>query len=135
MSVAPSPAAGKRCPSSPCEEGALLLGIVGPGGRVAYVNPPIAIDADFVEVARHAGAPEKRMRFSQPCRESSCHYWESHQCSLIGQLLEQRTSTSNSTEVLPHCGIRAECRWFAQRGPAACSVCPVVVTDLRHADT
>jgi len=29
---------------------------------------------------------------------------------------------------LPVCGIRADCRWFAQAGAAACRVCPIVRT-------
>jgi hypothetical protein len=32
---------------------------------------------------------------------------------------------------LPECSIRAQCRWFAQSGAAACAACPEVVTDAR----
>jgi hypothetical protein len=30
---------------------------------------------------------------------------------------------------LPGCGIRQSCRWFHQRGEAACRICPEIVTD------
>jgi hypothetical protein len=30
---------------------------------------------------------------------------------------------------LPACAIRHSCRWYAQRGAAACAVCPQIVAD------
>ena len=36
---------------------------------------------------------------------------------------------------LPHCAIRRDCRWFAQRGADACAVCPRVVADIGGAET
>ncbi|MCQ8774313.1 hypothetical protein [Streptomyces telluris] len=33
----------------------------------------------------------------------------------------------NADKTPPRCGIRAACRWFAQDGPRACGVCPLVV--------
>jgi hypothetical protein len=35
---------------------------------------------------------------------------------------------------LPLCSIRRQCRWFAQRGVAACHACPLVVPDSRSPD-
>jgi hypothetical protein len=32
--------------------------------------------------------------------------------------------------VLPACAIRRTCRWYAQRGAAACTVCPLIVADI-----
>jgi hypothetical protein len=36
---------------------------------------------------------------------------------------------------LPACGIRRTCRWFAQRGAAACGVCPLIVADTGGTQT
>jgi hypothetical protein len=35
-------------------------------------------------------------------------------------------------KALPVCTIRAECRWFAQEGRAACERCPQVVTEVHQ---
>jgi hypothetical protein len=38
-------------------------------------------------------------------------------------------------EPLPHCGIRSACRWFAQVGSRACSICPHVVHTVERNGT
>lgn len=44
--------AERLCPRARCEEGAVLLGIVGPDGRIAYLNPRVEIDGAFVVIHR-----------------------------------------------------------------------------------
>ena len=119
------------CPSATCQEGSVLLGIVGRDGVVGYVRPKLYVDAGFVEEARKGRKPESRFRFAAPCVEAQCGYWTGHECGLIGKL-DQLASEQLEPDIgdsLPACSIRASCRWFSQRGAAACRVCPFVVTE------
>ena len=125
-----------RCPSAPATEGALLIGIVETDGRVVNLGTPLPIDEAFIETARANGPPEERFRFSSPCQKNRCCHWKGHECGLIGELYSSAREKSlvdveDFTQGLPRCAIRAECRWWAQRGRDACAVCPVVVTDTR----
>lgn len=125
----------RRSPSARCEEGAILVGIVGENGVVGYITPQIKIDNDFVRQAHVGRAPEKRFRFSQPCIKSGCRQWTGSRCGVIDRVLgvveETNVSSDAPIGVLPKCSIRPQCRWFAQVGRRACTVCPFVVTDLR----
>jgi hypothetical protein len=121
------------CPSARCEEGAILLGIVGSTGSVGYIMPEIVVDAEFVGQAHRGRAPEKRFRFAQPCIEGRCLHWTGARCEVIDRALKVKNDALPSDEIekaLPHCSIRIRCRWFAQEGPQACRVCPYVITDL-----
>lgn len=120
----------RLCPSALCEEGAILVGIVGTNGHVGYVTPRIAVDEEFVRKARTGRPPEARFRFAQPCIEKHCTQWTGSRCGLIDQPLDS-PEASGTTEwpngTLPECSIRSSCRWFSQAGPRACAVCPLVV--------
>ncbi|HEX8646546.1 MAG TPA: hypothetical protein VF715_06570 [Thermoleophilaceae bacterium] len=132
MSTSSAPDDPERtCPSSSCEPGAKLIGVVGADGTVGYVSPPLEIDADFVERARRGRTPEKRFRFAGPCVEGRCAQWTGSRCGVIDTVLTTPDRPS-APERLPHCGIRSSCRWYAQSGAEACAVCPLVVTDLRE---
>jgi hypothetical protein len=120
------------CPSARCEEGAILLGIVGKDGLVGYVSPQMKVDEDFVRKAHEGRTPEKRFRFSQPCIESGCIQWTGSRCGVIDRALqaaEDAQVVDTSDKKLPRCTIRPRCRWFAQVGREACAVCPLVTTD------
>lgn len=117
----------RTCPSGRCRDGALLIGIVDADGTVRYLGGAPAVDDDFVEIARQGRAPESRFRFAEPCAEGSCKNWSDNQCGLIGQILVEAGVTSGDSNVLPRCGIRANCVWFAQEGRRACDVCAAVV--------
>lgn len=111
----------------------MLLGVVGEGGRLAYVTPQLIVDGEVAALAREAGVPEARMRFAQPCVEAKCGHWGGDRCLVIGKMLEfqEQGRLAREGDDLPACSIRSVCRWFAQQGPKACSVCPFVITDLR----
>lgn len=119
------------CPSACCEEGAVLLGIVGSNGVVGYISPQTFIDSNFVREVRKGRAPEKRFRFAQPCMESKCLNWSGERCNVIDTVLRECSGSNalESSEKFPKCTIRRSCRWFAQVGPEACAVCPLVITD------
>jgi hypothetical protein len=118
----------KSCPSAPCIEGALLLGVVTESGRGSYVQPPTRVDADFVARAEATGRPENRFRFSAPCIEAGCSQWTGSGCAVADRVVALESTDEVATR-LPPCAIRRTCRWFHQRGAQACGVCPVVVAD------
>lgn len=129
-------AAGARaCPSAPCEEGALLVGVKSASGRLAYIQPPTRIDAEFVERARAEGRPESRFRFSLPCSEAGCPQWTGTGCGVVDHVIEEQRAAPAPAGPLPTCAIRRTCRWFSQRGPQACGVCPLVVADAGGTET
>jgi hypothetical protein len=124
------------CPSGRCREGSVLVGVVGPDGRLGYVSPALPIDAEFVEQAQSGRTPESRFRFGEPCAEGSCAQWAGDRCGLIDELAASSRATAATSEPrsapLPRCGIRPTCRWFRQRGPDACAICPLVVHTRRE---
>jgi hypothetical protein len=124
----------RSCPSAPCIEGALLLGVMTDTGRLAYVQPPVRVDAEFVANARARGHPERRFRFSLPCIEKGCSQWTGTRCGLADKLVEEVGSETEATR-LPACAIRGSCRWFAQHAAKACAVCPLVVADVGGIET
>jgi hypothetical protein len=52
------------CPSSRCQAGAILLGIVQDVGKISFTREKIIVNEEFVEIARMGRAPEKRFRFA-----------------------------------------------------------------------
>lgn len=119
------------CPSSPGTPGAVLIGIVGPDGRVANLGTPMPVDAGFLDAARAHGPPEQRFRFSAPCAEGNCAQWNGRGCGLIDRIHDHVAAgrALETQQPLRACAIRADCRWWRQRGAAACAVCPLVATD------
>ena len=127
---------GILCPSACCHEGAILLGIVLPDGRVAFTEGRPTVDRDFVSVATSEGrrAPERRFRFSSPCVQGACRQWTGTQCGVIVAAMDEARNQDHeapATQELPPCGIRDDCRWFRQSGREACAVCELVVTETR----
>jgi len=120
----------KTCPSRSCQEGVSLLGVMTPGGRLAYIRPPLRVDADFVAKAAERGRPEARFRFSGPCVECACPQWTGAGCGVADVLVASGTASNFGDAKLPACTIRRTCRWFSQKGAAACAVCPTVVADI-----
>lgn len=121
---------GSTCPSGRCREGTLLIGVMGDDGRVRYLGQPFPVDSGFVDAAA-AGVPaETRFRFAEPCASRDCGHWTGSECGLVDILLKADVELSETNRRLPRCGIRRSCVWFAQRGPAACRLCPLVVHTL-----
>jgi hypothetical protein len=125
---------GKSCPSAPCIEGALLLGVMTSSGRLAYVQPPTRIDAEFVANEQARGRPESRLRFSLPCIEAGCSQWTGTSCGLAEHIVDEAQAAPASKK-LPACGIRPTCRWYAEHKADACAVCPSVVADCGGTET
>jgi hypothetical protein len=115
------PPANLLCPSAPAAEGATLLGIANLDGSLAFVTPPHNVDRELL--GRLGPDPEARFRFAQPCIETSCKNWTGNNCALIERLTSDQEPPRSE---LPVCSIRPQCRWFDERGPNACAVCPRV---------
>ncbi|MFE9424843.1 hypothetical protein ACFYNO_17930 [Kitasatospora sp. NPDC006697] len=124
----------RTCPSGACgRDGAAVLGMMTGSGRLAYLPVPVPVDPAFAARLMAGGRPESRFRFSQPCAENGCPQWTGEGCGVIDHLVEDGAAAEGPADgatALPLCGIRASCRWFSQRGAAACSVCPSVVADI-----
>lgn len=116
------------CPSFRCQDGAILLGIVQEEARVAFAANPIVIDQHFVDLARKGRTPEARFRFAGPCAQGACSHWRDGRCRVIDRVLTRLKSHMPGDELV-QCSIRNQCRWYAQSGPCACSVCPEVITN------
>ena len=124
------------CPSSKCETGAKLIGIVGEDGRVGHLATALTVDADFARKAaaqHNDGVPaERRFRFSGRCEEARCKQWTGSACGVIDRVMNHLEHLGIETDDrLPPCTIRADCRWYSQRGNEACRACVFVVTDNR----
>ena|SRR5437899_4959436 len=121
----------RLCPSARCEDGAVLLGVVGGDGLVGYLRPQLKIDAEFVREAKLGDTPEVRFRFSQPCIEGNCVQWTGKRCGFIQRVMRSAAALSTKGPVagIPACSIRKDCRWFAEYGPSACRICPLVITE------
>jgi hypothetical protein len=123
--------ATKTCPSGPPEPGSVLLGIVAGPGEVAYLNPHVPVTLELLESLSRGGiAIENRMRFACSCAEHGCVQWKGDsaagRCGLIDHAIEA-LGVEAGLDHLPRCGIRADCRWFAQHDRKACAVCPEII--------
>jgi hypothetical protein len=126
----------KTCPSSACGQGVLLLGVMTSRGKLAYLQPPVPVDAEFAAREAARGRPEQRYRFAAPCLEGGCPQWTGRRCAVADMaagLVDLGLPASPAS--LPACGIRHSCRWYAQNGPAACAACPLIVADMGGTDT
>jgi hypothetical protein len=136
----PAARAPKTCPSSACGEGAVVLGVMTGGGRLAYLHPPVPVDAEFAAREAATGNPERRYRFAGPCVEGDCPQWTGTRCAIADMVAGPAARPVDlglpaPARRLPACSIRQSCRWFFQRGPAACAVCPLIVADMGGTDT
>ena len=116
------------CPSAPAKEGAILLGVVQPDGSVAFIKDRIEVTHEFLDIAAKDRTLENRFRFSSPCIGSACMQWANGGCGIPERLAALIPVPETTDVILPNCSIRAQCRWFHQKGPDACRRCPLVVT-------
>ena len=118
------------CPSNRCKPGSKLLGIRQDNGTVTILPEAIPIDQDFIDkVKDHPRPPEQRFRFTNKCIENGCNQWTGKGCGVIEQVV-QYLDNIPSDKKLPECSIRPRCRWFLQKGPDACRICPYVLTEI-----
>jgi hypothetical protein len=121
----------RLCPSSRCEAGNILLGIVGSDGSITFLGQRLEIDANFVEIAKSGRPPEQRFRFSSPCLKPGCEKWTGSGCG-VAEILNANASglpASAAQQSLPRCSIRSECRWHGEYGNSICFACSWVITE------
>ncbi|MBD2702212.1 hypothetical protein IC229_16285 [Spirosoma sp. BT702] len=116
------------CPSARAEEGALLLGVVGPDQSVSLLKEPELLTTELTEAVTSIDAPERHFRFANRCVKSGCNQWREGRCGVIDLVMSFNKHLSEPT-ALPFCAIRSQCRWHQQVGPTACSICPFIITD------
>lgn len=112
------------CPSGRARPGSLLTGIVGPSGRVASIQPAIAVTAEWIERGGSAADLETRFRFAEPCVRSGCAFWSDNACRISRAVAVEGAKRADGH--LPDCSIRPFCRWYRQDGPSACVACPLL---------
>lgn len=121
------------CPSAqPDMAEARVIGVVERSAeepRVAYLNQSVPVTAQVLNMVGNA-RPTEIFRFGAKCEEHSCSHFNGTRCQLATRIVQILPAVS---EALPACVIRAECRWFAQEGRAACMRCPQVVTEMPQA--
>jgi hypothetical protein len=117
------------CPSGPIDEPkARVLGVIDADGRLQFAEQPIVIDERFKELAKKGRNPNLRFRFVTPCIQNACRHWQEGRCVVADIVTDEMSAPE--TDPLPPCPVRASCRWFHQRGEAACRICPEVVADI-----
>jgi hypothetical protein len=121
------------CPSAPAESGvAHIFGVVGgtaDAPRVDYLAEPVPLTEELAALTDGV-RPEEVYRLTSPCQEKRCTHFTGHDCSLGARLVREHHVV---TDKLPPCSIRPSCRWFQERGGAACLRCPQVVTHIPEA--
>src|SRR5438128_558148 len=114
------------CPSAqPDMEGAVAFGVVchdRQEPQVAYLERPIPVTEELVALSAPV-RPTEVFRFAAPCQTTRCSHWDGRDCQLVERIVALLPVSVLS---LPSCTVRAGCRWYAQRGRAACVRCPQV---------
>lgn len=117
------------CPSAPPDwKDAVVIGVVvgtAEAPRVTSLTTPLPVTEALLKLAEPV-APTEVFRFAAPCAKEGCRHFGSGACQLAAKAVKM---LAPAEERLPFCLIRANCRWFAQEGGAACLRCPQVVTD------
>src|SRR5690348_8115358 len=95
----PTPQDKLICPSARCEDGAVVLGLIGCTGVVGYISPALPVNAEFAERAHRNSPPERRFRFAAACQESRCQNWTAGRCGVIENAL---TAAANIGKLPEH---------------------------------
>lgn len=114
-------------------EGARIMGMLAGTAeepRIAYLASGVTVDKT---VAEHLGdlSPTQVFRYAARCEEQRCAHFDGAHCSLAARIVDQLPEV---VEILPRCQIRPTCRWYAERGAAACRRCPQIVTMIPKRD-
>lgn len=119
------------CPSAqPHMPGARVFGVVlgtVEEPAVAYLDRSIPVDE--LDLDLDPSSFGQILRIAAECAGDACVHFEDHACSLGERVAGEVPAV---VSMLPRCSIRRQCRWFAERGGAACERCPQLVTSDRH---
>ena len=116
------------CPSAPAHPGtSVLIGVLSgtrEEPRIVPTREAMPVDQEIIELARPV-SPGEVFRFADTCQTSACIHFKNAACQIAARSTELLDEV---TQRLPHCPIRAQCRWFHQEGPDMCRRCPQIVT-------
>jgi hypothetical protein len=116
------------CPSShPGIPGARVLGVVQhseDGPDVLYLKELLRVTEAVLGMAAPL-QPTEVFRMVAKCQTAKCPHFDGADCSLAARMVQILPA---AVAELPHCQVRAECRWFHQEGAAACHRCPQIAT-------
>ena len=117
------------CPSArPETAGSMLFGVVGgtvAEPRVMPLAQPQRINDEILALSAPV-KPTEVFRFAAPCATGACEHFKGGQCRLAQRITHALPAV---VEQLPHCVLRANCRWYQQEGKEACFRCPQIVTE------
>ena len=116
------------CPSAqPDLDDARAFAVVGgaPGApRLTWIEQAVPVTPELLAMTGDA-PPTQVLRFTARCQEKSCSHFDGRDCRLATRLVAMIEPV---VDRLPHCAIRADCRWHRQEGGATCLRCPQIVT-------
>ncbi len=92
--------------------------------RLTWLEKPVPVTPELLALTGDA-PPTEVMRFTSRCEEKACSHFDGRDCRLASRIVAMIEPV---VAVLPHCPIRADCRWHRQEGAAACARCPQIVT-------
>jgi hypothetical protein len=106
--------------------GARVIGVVlgtPEAPSVSYLERAIPVDEIDVDLEPHLFA--QVFRVAAECAGDDCVHFADSACSLGERISRDVRPT---VDMLPRCSVRRDCRWYAERGGAACHRCPQLVT-------
>ena len=117
------------CPSSSPElKNSKVFGIVTgtlEKPKVTYLEKAQPVTDELMALADSV-TPTEVFRIAAPCVAKGCKHFDGQDCRLVTRIVE---NFPISTDDLPQCSIRSDCRWWRQEGKTACMRCPQVITD------
>ena len=119
------------CPSAQPQVDARIFGMkreTADGDRIGYFSAVIPATAAALALPAPA-LPTEAFRLAAPCAEHGCSHFAGAHCQLGQRIAGMLQPVVRG---LPHCAIRATCRWFREHGKPICLRCPQVVTDIRE---
>jgi hypothetical protein len=120
---------GLFCPSARADmRQAVVFGVVdgSPNDpRVSYLASPLPVTPELLALAEPA-RPAEVFRIGAPCAQHRCQHYDGSRCGLIQQIVAEVPAVASRQ---PPCRLRPRCRWWHEEGIAACTRCPLVVTE------
>jgi len=116
------------CPSAPVKKGLDVFAYFDDKKDLQYLEETEPITVVMIDELK-LSSTSTSLRAAMPCATKGCINWDGSRCSVPDQMNYLLKEKIKPNPILS-CAIRTSCRWYAQEGIAACSICPLVVTDF-----
>jgi hypothetical protein len=117
------------CPSAqPDLHRGVVVGVVGGTPReprVVYLADPVPVTTELLDLARPVH-PTEVFRMGAPCAGTGCRHYDGARCTLVRRVVAEIPAVASTP---PPCRLRPRCRWWHEEGAAACTRCPLIVTE------